>query len=282
MAVAPRLGAEIVSIDSAMVYRGMDIGTAKPSVQDREQIRHHMIDIAEPSETLTVAQFQALARESIADIISRGCLPLLVGGSGLYFRAVVDPLTFPGTDPAIRATIQSLGEDGDPERLYERLKEVDPDAASRIEPSNVRRVVRALEVFELTGRPFSSYRSDWDSYESIYELQVVGLTASRDELNERIDARVESMLAGGLLDEVKALLDMGLRDSMTSVQALGYAQLLAVVEGDTSLEQAVEEIKRRTRKFARRQMSWFRADPRIDWFASDPDGAAIRLLEGVG
>lgn len=282
MAVAPRLGAEIVSIDSAMVYRGMDIGTAKPSVLDRGQIRHHMIDIADPSESVTVAQFQALARESIADIVSRGSVPLLVGGSGLYFRAVVDPLTFPGTDPTIRSAIQSLGENGGPERLFERLLEVDPAAASRIEPSNVRRVVRALEVFELTGRPFSSYRSDWDSYESIYELEAVGLVAPRDELDERIGARVEAMIAEGLLDEVRALLAKGLRHSMTSVQALGYAQLLAVIEGDISLEQAVGEIKRRTRKFARRQMGWFRADPRIEWFESDPGGAAIRLLRGVG
>lgn len=277
MCIASGLNAEIVSIDSAQVYRGMDIGTAKPTGADRNQVRHHMVDIAEPSEDLSVKDFRDHARAAIDDISARGRLPLLVGGSGLYFRAVVDPLEFPGTSPDVRQALYDEADDVGAEALYARLGELDPDAASRIEPANTRRVVRALEVIELTGERFSSFRTAWDDYESIYDLAAVGLAPPKELLDERIDARVTQMVSVGLFDEVKGLVEKGLRDSVTSVQALGYAQSLGFLDGELTRYEAIEEIKRRTRGFARRQLSWFKADPRIVWFESaDEAGAALR------
>lgn len=261
--IAESADAEIVSIDSAAVYRGMDIGTSKPTAEERARVPHHMIDIAAPNETLTVAQFQKLARETIEGILRRGRKPVLVGGSGLYFRAVVDPLEFPPTDPQVRSRIE--GDVSDTEDGYRRLTELDPAAADRIQPSNLRRIVRALEVIELTGRLFSSYRTGWDDYASIYPLEVIGLRHDTPEMDRRIDERVDEMIEQGLLREVEELVAAGFRDSATSVQALGYAQLLDVIDGRASLDDAVEEIKRRTRRFARRQLMWFRADPRVRW-----------------
>lgn len=278
--LAGRLGAEIVSIDSAAVYRGMDIGTDKPSAEDLARVRHHLVDVLEPSETLSVAQFQQMARSAIEEIAERGLMALLVGGSGLYFRAVVDPLQFPSRDARLRADLEFEAEDLGPEALHERLSDLDPEAASRIQPANVRRTVRALEVIALTGRPFSSFRTGWDEYRSIYELRVAGLTQPIEELGRKIDERVDSYRMRGLVEEVKALEIAGLRKSSTSVQALGYAQVLDYLDGKVSLDDAIEEIKRRTRRFARRQLSWFRADPRVKWFESDPE-RAIQFLMGA-
>lgn len=278
--LAGRLGAEIVSIDSAAVYRGMDIGTDKPSAEDLARVRHHLVDVLEPSETLSVAQFQQMARSAIEEIAERGLMALLVGGSGLYFRAVVDPLQFPSRDAQLRADLEFEAEDLGPEALHERLSDLDPEAASRIQPANVRRTVRALEVIALTGRPFSSFRTGWDEYRSIYELRVAGLTQPIEELGRKIDERVDSYRMRGLVEEVKALEIAGLRKSSTSVQALGYAQVLDYLDGKVSLDDAIEEIKRRTRRFARRQLSWFRADPRVKWFESDPE-RAIQFLMGA-
>lgn len=275
---APALDAEIVSLDSTMIYRGMDIGTDKPSAQDRARVPHHLVDVAEPSETMTVAEFQALARAAIRDVVDRGGTPLLVGGSGLYFRAVVDRLEFPGTDPAVRVRIEHEAADVGPDNLYRRLEEIDPAAAARIEPANTRRIVRALEVIEITGRRFSSFRTAWDVPRSIYDLVVVGLTHPRPELDRRINARVDAQMARGLLQEVEELEAVGFRESLSSVQALGYAQMLAYLDGRLSLDVAIEETKRRTRHLARRQLSWFRADPRVLWFDSDPQGLLLRLM----
>lgn len=275
---AEMLGAEIVSIDSAMPYRGMDIGTDKPPPGDLARIRHHLIDIVEPDRTLTVSTFQALARAAIAGIVERGRVPLLVGGSGLYFRAVVDPLEFPGTDPQIRLRLETEAAALGPGALYDRLRAVDPVAAARIDPPNVRRTVRALEVLEVTGRPFSSFRTAWKEAESVYDVTIVGVTWPREQLDQRIDARVESQISRGLVEEVQRLVDAGFRASVTSVQALGYAQILGHLDGRLTLAQAEEEIKLRTRRFARRQERWFRADSRISWYPSDPSGAAEHLL----
>lgn len=275
--VAEGLRAEIVSVDSAAVYRGMDIGTDKPSPETLGRAPHHLIDVLDPSHSLSVAEFQGLARGAITEISGRGRMPLLVGGSGLYFRAVVDPLNFPGTDPEVRARFELEANEYGAPALYQRLSEVDPDAAARMDRSNVRRIVRALEVIEITGRRFSSFRAAWDEYRSIYDLVVAGITWPRDEINRRIDERVDEMIARGLVDEVKRLEADGLRESLTSVQALGYAQILRHLDGEIPLGEAVSEIKKRTRSFARRQMAWFRADPRIEWFESDPAGAAEHL-----
>ncbi|HEX2258509.1 MAG TPA: tRNA (adenosine(37)-N6)-dimethylallyltransferase MiaA [Actinomycetota bacterium] len=276
MQVAGELGAEIVSVDSAMVYRGMDIGTAKPTAADRQRVPHHMIDVAEPTQNVTVAEFQQGARAAIESILDSGKLAVLVGGSGLYFRAVVDPLEFPSTNPEVRRNleIQAMQQGG--EKLYRRLLELDPQAAERIHPSNERRTVRALEVIELTGRRFSSFRTAWDRWTSIYDLVVAGLRFPRTEMDERINARVDWMMEEGWLEEVRALEESG-RWSATSEQALGYAQLRDHLRGHSSLEEAIEMTKRQTRRFARRQLRWFGADPRVRWFDHDP-GAAFSYL----
>lgn len=274
--LAPKLDAEIVSIDSAAIYKGMNIGTEKPSPESMAGVPHHMIDIADPSESVSVSEFQRLAREAIEGIMRRNRIPLLAGGSGLYFRAVVDPLAFPPQDPELRARIDESEQD-----LFERLKVVDPVAAERIDPANNRRIVRALEVIELTGRPFSSFRTAWDDYQSIYSLTIAGLTWPRKELDERINARVDEEFARGLVEEIKELIGRDLRESITSVQALGYAQVLEYFDGKISLDEAKDRIKSRTRRFARRQLTWFRADPRVRWFESDPEGAASHLTGAI-
>jgi tRNA dimethylallyltransferase len=275
--VAERLGAEVVSIDSTMVYRGMDIGTDKPSPADLARVPHHLVDVVEPSHTMTVAEFQQGARAAVDGILWRGRTPVLVGGSGLYFRAVVDPLEFPGTDPALRARLEAEGEEAGAAALFERLRALDPEAAARMEPANVRRTVRALEVIELTGRPFSSFRTGWDGQGSIYHLTVAGLTHPRDQLDRRIDARVDAQIERGLVEEVHRLAEAGFRASPTSVQALGYAQVLAHLDGEATLEETVAAIKLRTRRYARRQLSWFRADRRVEWFEADVEGLVARL-----
>ena len=277
--VAGALDAEVVSMDSALVYRGMDIGTDKPSPSEVARVRHHLVDVLPPSHTLTVSEFQCMARAAVAGILARGRLPLLVGGSGLYFRAVVDPLEFPGTDPVVRKRLEREAEEQGAVALYERLEGVDPQAASHIDPANARRTIRALEVLEVTGRPFSSFRTSWEQPRSLYDLTVVGLTEPRPELDRRIDARVDAQLARGLVAEVEQLArEERLQDSATAVQALGYAQILAHLDGRLGLQEAVEEIKVRTRRFARRQMGWFQADRRVTWFTSDAPGAAAHLL----
>jgi tRNA dimethylallyltransferase len=275
--LAGGIAVEIVSMDSAMVYRGMDIGTDKPSAAELARVPHRLIDVADASETVTVARFQAMARRAVADLHAAGRLPLLVGGSGLYFRAVVDPLEFPGTDPAVRARLEADAEVAGAAAMYQRLQEVDPTAAAFVDPPNVRRTIRALEVYEVTGRPFSSFKTAWEPRRSIYDVTVAGLTWPRQELGARIDARVDAQIARGLVAEVEALVAAGMRRSLTSVQALGYAQVLAHLDGTVSLPGAVAEAKLRTRRFARRQESWFRADPRVGWFPSDPAGAAAHL-----
>ena len=276
MRISEQIGAEIVSVDSAAIYRGMDIGTDKPTAEDRRRVPHHLLDINDPGEAPTVAQFQEAGQACVDDILSRGKVPLLVGGSGLYFRAVVDPLEFPPTDPEVRARLESEAYEFGGWEMFRRLEVADPEAASRMHPANVRRTIRALEVIDLTGRPFSSYRVAWDDRKSVYRLKAAGLALALEELNLRIDARVDALVARGWVDEVKALKRTGVAFSATSLQALGYAQILGYLDGRSTLDQAIEETKLRTRQFARRQLRWFRADPRVKWF-DDPDAAAAYL-----
>jgi tRNA dimethylallyltransferase len=274
--VAERLGAEIVALDAFTVYRDMDVGTAKPSSAERARVPHHLVDALSPSEECSVEWFQRAGRAAIAAVTERGRLPLLVGGSGLYFRAVVDPLEFPPTDPGVRAALQGRYREA-PAAAHAALSAVDPDAARRIDPENLRRTVRALEVIELTGRRFSDYRRGWDGYTSVYpDLRAVGIEVDRAQLGKRLDARVDAMLADGWLEEIARLRERSGGLSVTARQAIGYAELADHLAGEVDIDEAVRRIKSRTRRYAHRQQRWFAADPRVQWAAA-PDAA--QLLE---
>lgn len=251
--------AEIVAVDSMQVYRGMDIGTATPTPGEQAEVPHHLIDLVEPTEEFSVADLQRSARAAVAAIRGRGGVPVLVGGTGLYVRAVVDDLDIPSRWPEVRRQLEA---DPDTAGLHRRLAELDPAAAARMAPSNRRRVVRALEVTLGGGRPFSSYGPGLDRYPPTPFVQV-GLHRERPDLDTRIAARYRSQLEAGFLDEVRALADREL--SRTAAQALGYRELLAHLRGDLTLEAAVEAAVARTRRFARRQQRWFQRDPRIHW-----------------
>ncbi|MDQ4129864.1 MAG: tRNA (adenosine(37)-N6)-dimethylallyltransferase MiaA [Actinomycetota bacterium] len=256
---------EIVAADAFTVYVGMDVGTAKPSLADRVAVPHHLVDVLDPGTEATVAWFQDAARTAIEEVHARGRLPLLVGGSGLYFRAVVDDLRFPPTDPEVRAAIEARHRDA-PEAAHEALHALDPDAAARIDPTNLRRTVRALEVIELTGERFSSFARAWDRYEPIYpDLEVLGLDLESSELRQRIEARARTMVAEGLVEEARRLQALPRPLSTTARQAIGYAEALAVLAGRLAEHELAPAIARRTMRYARRQRSWFRADPRVLW-----------------
>ena len=262
--------AEVVNADSMLVYRGMDIGTAKPSERERSEIRHHMVDLLDVDQSATVAQFQELARAAIAACRARNVIPIVVGGSALYIRAVVDDFAFPGTDPAVRARLEQELLTQGAERLHQRLSHVDPAAGSRILPGNARRTIRALEVIELTGRSFQAVLPERRYV--LPDVVQIGLAVDRPTLDARIAARVDAMWAAGFVEEVRRLAAAGLRDSLTASRALGYRQVLRYLDGEISEEQARELTVIGTRKFARRQDSWFRKDGRIAWLAFDhPD-----------
>lgn len=274
--VARRRGAggdpvEIVAVDAFTVYRGMDVGTAKPSVEVRRETPHHLVDVLDPWEDLSVAWFQQRARAAIAALRERGVTPLLVGGSGLYFRAVVDDLRFPPTDPDVRARIRERYAD-DPASAHQSLRQVDPQAAAKIDENNLRRSVRALEVIEITGGRFSDFDDAFDDYTSIYPgLEVRGIDREDEELWGRIDARSHRMVAEGLVDEARRLRDLPHPLSRTAHQAIGYREAFAVLDGELAEDDLPTEIARRTWRYARRQRSWFERDPRITW----SDAAAI-------
>ncbi|ALV47392.1 tRNA dimethylallyltransferase [Arthrobacter alpinus] len=258
--LAERFDGEAVNADSMQFYRGMDIGTAKLPLAERRGIAHHLMDFLSVREDTTVASFQDLARAAIADIRSRGKLPILVGGSGLYVRAAIDVLEFPGTDPAVRAELENELENSGLSILMARLQEVDPVSAARI--SDGKRVVRALEVHQITGRPFSSFMPERDYVSPTVQI---GLNGDRAELHERLAARVHTMVEQGLEHEVQSLIPAGLREGRTAQMALGYQQFLRVIDGESTVKNASEETIVATRQFARRQLTWFRADPRVNW-----------------
>ncbi|NMR31072.1 tRNA (adenosine(37)-N6)-dimethylallyltransferase MiaA [Crystallibacter degradans] len=260
VALAQRIDAEIINADAMQFYRGMDIGTAKMPAVERQGVPHHLLDILDVRQEASVSAFQQQARAAIADISNRGRRAILVGGSGLYIKAALDVIDFPGTDPGLRGQLEAeLDAHGLP-AMRERLAAVDPISAARL--GDGRRVVRALEVHALTGRPFSSYMPDRRYWQPAVQI---GLEVERDELKERLALRVHQMVEEGLLDEVRWLEGHGLRDGKTAARALGYSQFLRVLDGQLSIEGAVEETVVATRKFARRQLTWFRADPRIHW-----------------
>ena len=267
VALAQAVGGEVVNADSMQLYRGMDIGTAKLPEAERRGVPHHLLDVWDVRHTATAAEYQALARGAIDALLARGVPAVLVGGSGLYLRAALDDLQFPGTDPALRAQLEAeLAEQG-PLALHRRLAELDPAAARRMEPTNGRRVVRALEVVLLTG----SMPGQLTEYDAHYPTVYLGL--DREDLAARTDLRVERMWAQGLVEEVRRLEGEGLREGVTAGRALGYAQVLAMLDGALDEPSAVAATKVATRRFARRQRAWFRRDPRIRWL--DPEGDLV-------
>lgn len=274
MHVAEQLGdVELISVDSMQVYRGMDIGTAKPSADERARVPHHLLDLVDPSEEFTVAEFQRAYSAALDGIATRGHRAVLVGGTGLYHRAAIDGLDLPGDWPDVRARLLAEADDVGPEVLHARLVEVDPDAASKMEPTNVRRIVRALEVCEGSGRRFSSFGPGLDAYPPTPVVQI-GLRWDRAVMSARIEQRVLQMMDDGLLDEVTQLCEAPGGLSRTARQALGYKELIAHLDGDCSLDEAVEQVVIRTRQFAVRQLRWFRRDPRVRWVDVEHDPVA--------
>ena len=277
--LAEALDGEVVNTDAMQLYRGMDIGTAKLPVAERRGVPHHLLDVLEVTEPASVAEFQGQAREVIAEVRGRGRTPVLVGGSALYTRAVLDEFAFPGTDPEVRARLEAELAEVGTAALHRRLAEVDPEAAANILVENGRRVVRALEVVEITGRPFSATLPTL-TYTDPRTVQV-GVDIDRPTLDARIEQRVEQMFADGLVAEVEALLERGLAEGRTASRAIGYPEVAAHLAGELTLDQARERTVIATRRFARRQDAWFRKDPRITWVRYDDPGRLAQALSAV-
>jgi tRNA dimethylallyltransferase len=279
VALAQRLGGEVLNADAMQLYRGMDIGTAKLTLAQRQGVPHHLLDVLEVTETASVAAFQRDARAIIERLRAAGRVPVLVGGSALYLRAVLDELSFPGTDPEVRARLEAELASVGSAALHQRLAQLDPKAASAVLTSNGRRIVRALEVIEITGSPFSAALPELGAPR--YGAVLLGLDLPTEVLDHRIARRVGRMFDAGLVDEVRGLLDVGLRDGRTASRAVGYQQVLAALDGDGDLAWAAEDTVRATRRLVRRQRSWFRRDSRIRWLdgLGDPVAEALRALD---
>jgi tRNA dimethylallyltransferase len=276
VALASRLGGEVVNADSMQLYQGMDIGTAKLSMAERGGVPHHLLDIWPVTQTASVAEYQSLARAAVARVWERGRVPILVGGSGLYVRAVLDDLVFPGTDAAVRAALEAELAAVGPEPLHARLALADPAVAAAILPTNARRIVRALEVMAIGGRPFTGAMPP---YSSIYDAVLIGLDRDSVDLDARVEARVDVMWSRGLVDEVRGLAARGLRSGVTASRALGYKQVLAMLDGSLSESEARLHTVRATKRFVRRQRSWFRPDPRIHWLSEPSVDRALELVD---
>ncbi|MGF7124972.1 tRNA dimethylallyltransferase [Rhodococcus sp. BE178] len=273
--LAERLGGEIVNIDAMQLYRGMDVGTAKLSVPERRGIVHHQLDVLDVTETATVARYQESARRDIEDIRARGAVPIIVGGSMMYVQSLLDEWAFPATDPQIRAHWESVLAERGVAAVHAELARVDPEAAASILPTDGRRIVRALEVVQLTGKPFAA--SAPKIGEPRWGTVIVGVDRETEALDARIRLRTELMFDRGLVDEVRALVEVGLREGVTAQRAIGYAQVLAMLDGEYDLAEAVERTFIGTRRYVRRQRSWFRRDPRVHWV----DGADPNLVEAA-
>jgi tRNA dimethylallyltransferase len=278
--LARELGGEVVNADAMQLYRGMDIGTAKATEAERRGVPHHLLDVLEVTETASVAAYQREARATIERLLTAGKVPVLAGGSGLYVQAVLDDLRFPGTDPAVRARLDAEADRLGTPALYTRLGERDPAAAAAILPTNTRRIVRALEVIEITGEPFSANLPKPGP--ARYGTVVIGVDRAPEELDERVNERVGRMFRAGLVDEVRALEKRGLRDGKTASRALGYQQVLAELDGEGDFEAAAAATAQATRRFVRKQRSWFRRDQRIQWFDGADHGLAARVLDTLG
>lgn len=267
--LAESLNGEIVSADSRLFYRGMDIGTAKPTKYDQKRVPHHLIDLADPDEIWTLATFKKEAQKAIEDIQSRGRLPIMVGGTGQYVRAIIEAWSVPEVSPhiSLRLALENWSKEISPQGLHDRLRILDSKAADQIDPRNMRRTIRALEVILSTGRQFSTQRAREDSP---YRILRVGLTRPREEIYQRVDSRISTMLEDGFVEEVQGLLDKGYSPDLPSFSAIGYREIIAYLQGEILLEEAVGQIKKKTRIFIRRQANWFKADdPDINWFEVD-------------
>jgi tRNA dimethylallyltransferase len=278
--LALKLGGEVVNADALQLYRGMDIGTAKATEQERRGVPHHLLDVLDVTETASVAAYQRDARAEVERLLAVGRVPVLTGGSGLYVQAVLDDLRFPGTDPAVRARLDAEAAELGTPALYTRLGERDPAAAAAILPTNTRRIVRALEVIEITGEPFSANLPKPGP--ARYGTVVIGVDRAAEELDERVNERVRLMFEAGLVDEVRALLERGLRDGKTASRALGYQQVIAELDGEGDFEAAAAATAQATRRFVRKQRSWFRRDRRVHWFDGAEAGLAARVLDTLG
>ncbi len=277
--LAQCLDAEIISVDSRQIYRQMEIGTAKPTAEEQQSARHHLIDCVDISQPFSVADYQSLADAAIADIQNRGKQVLLVGGAGLYFRAIVDGLfEGPGADPALRKRLETESTRFGVDALHKRLQICDPESAERIHPNNVVRVIRALEVYELTGTPMSELQQQWHPEKQRYPFVAFGLTMPRALLYRRIEQRVDVMLANGLIVEVESLLAAGYPRASVALQSFGYRELIAYLDGDCTYTEAISQLKQNTRRFSKRQLTWFRKDTRIEWIDTETTPDVVTTL----
>ncbi len=280
--LAETLEGEIISADSMAVYRGMDIGTAKPTPEEQRAVRFHLIDVVRPDEEFSAAVFRSLAGDAFTDIIARGKAPILVGGTGMYVKALTGGFNIPEVAPdrALRDRLKEDAERSGGECLLEQLRAVDPTSASRLHPRDLKRIIRALEVFQATGRPISYFHETMGTVEVAYGVKMFGLTMSRPALYERIERRVDGMIEAGLVEEVRRLLDQGYDPGLPAMKGLGYKQIAGYLLGEYDLRTAVELLKRDTRRFAKRQLTWFRADPGIRWL--DVEGrSAEKVAETI-
>lgn len=283
--ICQALNAEIVSMDSMQVYRGMDIGTAKPTREELAAAPHHMIDVVEPDQMFTVSMYREMACKVMDDILARGKTPLLVGGTGLYLQAISYEMSLGenGADRSLRERLQQIaGEEDGPRRLHERLQRVDPASAEKLHPNDVRRVIRALEIYETSGRA-KSEQTDEQRREGPYHVLVYGLSLPREQMYARINARVDEMVRNGLIDEVKGLLARGIepRPEGGAMQAIGYKEIVSALRGEMTMERAVELIKQGSRRYAKRQWTWFRHDKRTKWFDWTAYGSEDALIEAL-
>ncbi len=281
--LAKILNGEIISADSMQVYKHMDIGTAKPSQKERQGIPHYLMDIIDPDEDFNVAIYQQLAKQAINCIIKKNKLPILVGGSGLYINSLVYPLDFTDAteDEELRERLYREVEKKGNNYLHQKLVEIDPATGEKVHPNDVKRVVRAIEIYHLTGKPMSQYKQDLQNTDIPYDLAMIGLTMNRSRLYERINLRVDHMIEDGLVEEVRTLLNKGYNRELISMQGLGYKEIISYLEGECTLEEAIEIIKRDTRRFAKRQLTWFRKDRRIYWINIEDFPDEVALTEHI-
>lgn len=280
--IAERVGGEIVSADSMQIYKYMDIGTAKPTAEEQARAVHHLIDFADPARAFSVADYTELAHKTVADIVSRGKMPVVVGGTGLYINSLIDDVSFGEmeVDYKLREELSRIAEEEGGERLLEMLNEIDPVSAARMHPNNVRRIIRAIEFYRVSGIPISKHQEETKKTVSRYEPIMFCVDWDREVLYERINKRVDIMIEDGLLDEVKNLLDMGYTRELNSMQGIGYKELISYLDGECTLDEAIEAIKQGSRRYAKRQLTWFRRDKRIHWLKAGNDIAdeAMKII----